>query len=99
MQQDKMEDQNENRGSGPLPEEAINKGDGTHDESKAQDKEFLKESMKGNLETAKKDNTSGSATERIDELQKQADEEKGIRKPGSQSNSSDQHNNGRGGGK
>jgi hypothetical protein len=34
----------------------------------------------------------------IDKLQQQAEKEKG-RKPGSQSNSSDRHNTGRGGGK
>lgn len=75
MLQDRTEDQNENRGSGPLPEEAFNKGDGTHDESKAHDKDFLKESLKGNLETAKKDDTSKSSSERIEELQKKSDDE------------------------
>lgn len=75
MEQDKMnKDENANRGSGPLPEEAFNKGDGKHDEEKAHDKEFLKDTMKGNLETAGKDNTSGSATEHIDEQQKKANE-------------------------
>ena len=38
-------------------------------------------------------------TQNMDELQQQADEQLGSRKPGSQSNSSKQHNNGRGGGK
>jgi hypothetical protein len=78
MSQDRMENQNENRGSGPLPEEAFNKGDGTHDESKAHDKDFLKEALKGNLETANKDDTSKSSSERIEELQKKSDEEENL---------------------
>lgn len=48
---------------------------------------------KGNQTTANKNNTQD-----IDKLAKEADKERG-RKPGSQSNSSDRHNTGRGGGK
>jgi hypothetical protein len=47
-------------------------------------------------------NASGNATgndQNLDDLTKQADAEKKIKKPGSQSNHSKQHNNGRGGGK
>lgn len=38
------------------------------------------------------------ATQQMNELEAEADKNR-TRKPGSQSNSSDQHNNGRGGGK
>ena len=87
MEQDKKnKDENANRGSGPLPEEAFNKGDGKHDEEKAHDKEFLKEAMINNLETAHKDNTSGSATERIDEQQKQADKDAQSKGAGNKDN-------------
>ena len=43
--------------------------------------------------------TPDSATKKMDDLQKEADKSTGEKKPGSQSNSSKQHNNGRGGGK
>jgi hypothetical protein len=43
--------------------------------------------------------TQNSSTRKMDELQKEADDTTQARKPGSQSNSSKQHNNGRGGGK
>lgn len=42
--------------------------------------------------------TIKNASQDIDKLAKEADKERG-RKPGSQSNSSDRHNTGRGGGK
>lgn len=42
--------------------------------------------------------TINNASQDIDKLAKEADKERG-RKPGSQSNSSDRHNTGRGGGK
>lgn len=87
MEQDKQnKDENANRGSAPLPEEAFNKGDGKHDGKKAHDKEFLKDTMKGNLETAHKDNTAGSATERIDEQQKQAGEDAASKESDSKGN-------------
>ena len=46
----------------------------------------------------KNQKVKGNATEQMDQLQQEADKER-SRKPGSQSNSSKQHNNGRGGGK
>jgi len=48
--------------------------------------------------TKKKGDDSVENKTDIDELQKEA-EKKNSKKPGSQSNSSDRHNNGRGGGK
>lgn len=50
---------------------------------------------RGEKET-KKQNTSAR---QMDDLQREADNDSRTRKPGSQSNSSKQHNNGRGGGK
>ena len=49
-----------------------------------------------------KDMKGGSQQEvnsKYEELKKDAEQEKGEKKPGSQSNHSSQHNNGRGGGK
>ena len=52
---------------------------------------------KDEQKAAKKDQRS-AANANLDELSKEADKVR-TRKPGSQSNSSKQHNNGRGGGK
>jgi hypothetical protein len=52
----------------------------------------------GNNGGTKKQNVSDEKTNDPDQLGKLADKER-TRKPGSQSNSSDRHNNGRGGGK
>ncbi len=40
-----------------------------------------------------------TASDKLDKLTQEAEKEKRTKKPGSQSNSSKQHNNGRGGGK
>jgi hypothetical protein len=87
----------QNQGSAPLPPEAFNRGDGTYDEEKANDKDFLRTKMDENMATG--DNPDAPA-EDIDEIQKKADKDQHIRKPGSQStDSGKRHNNGRGGGK
>jgi hypothetical protein len=44
-------------------------------------------------------NTQNTGSKKMDKLQQEADNTTQTRKPGSQSNSSKQHNNGRGGGK
>jgi len=46
-----------------------------------------------------KTNKNRTVTDKLDKLTQEADKEKRTKKPGSQSNSSKQHNNGRGGGK
>ena len=52
-----------------------------------------------NQENLQTQQTSTKRTKDLDQLEREAEQQRNVRKPGSQSNNSKQHNNGRGGGK
>lgn len=102
MKNRKEKEPGRNRGSAPLPEDAFNRGDGAYNKQKASDKGFLLDKIDGNMAGERKPgrNPGDASVERMDALQKQAEKERRVKKPGSQSNSSSgRHNSGKGGGK